>query len=350
MKTEIIKIDPENINLEKLGRAAKLIRQGKLVVFPTETVYGLGANAFDEEACKNIFVAKGRPCDNPLIVHINNLSEIDGLVSDLSADARVLADKFWPGPLTMIFSKNENVSDIVTAKLDTVAVRMPQNKIARELIRLSGLPIAAPSANTSGKPSPTIAKRVIDDLNGKVDMIIDGGSCDIGLESTVLDTTVKVPCVLRPGGVTKEMIEELLGSCNVDPAIISPDSKIVPKSPGQKYRHYSPRAKVITYRGELGKVVDMIKSDYYKNKKNNYKIGIMATNQTISFYDGFEGVKNIGDRENLSTVANKLFEILREFDDDGVDIILSETFEEIDIGQAIMNRLDKATSEKNILK
>jgi len=350
MKTEILKIDPENIDVEKMKRAAEFIRDGKLVVFPTETVYGLGANAYDEDACERIFKAKGRPGDNPLIVHVIEISEVCKLSSNITANSKLLADEFWPGPLTMIFDKSHIVSDVVTAKLDTVAIRMPKHEIARSLIKLSGVPIAAPSANTSGKPSPTIAKHVIDDLYGKVDMIIDGGDCEIGLESTVLDATSDCPCILRPGGITKEQITDKIGDCKIDPAIISSDSKVIPKSPGQKYRHYSPKAKIISFRGELSKVCELICDEYDKKTQNKYKIGIIATEQTKKYYDGKDNVKIIGDRNKPETIASKLFEILRSFDDDGVDIILSETFDENQIGQAIMNRLDKATSEKILVK
>lgn len=346
MKTEIIKIDPNEIDVVKLSRAAEFIRQGKLVVFPTETVYGLGANAYDENACNNIFKAKGRPGDNPLIVHVVDMSDVEKLSSKITNNSKILAQEFWPGPLTMIFDKSDQVSDVVTAKLDTVAIRMPAHKIAKKLIELAGVPIAAPSANTSGKPSPTIAKHVIDDLYGKVDMIIDGGNCQIGLESTVLDATANCPCILRPGGITKEEIVEKIGDCKIDPAIISSDSKVIPKSPGQKYRHYSPKAKIISFKGDLTEVSKIICDEYDKKTQENLKIGIIATKQSKEFYGKRANVKLIGDRENPETIANKLFEILRDFDDDEVDIILSETFDEEQIGQAIMNRLDKATTEK----
>lgn len=343
LDTKIVKIDSDNIDYEILKEAAEIIKKGGLVVFPTETVYGLGADAFNDDACDKIFAAKGRPQDNPLIVHIHEVDSLKKLVDEVPENAKILADRFWPGPLTMIMNKNSEVPYKVTAGLETVAIRLPNNKIARELIRLSGTCIAAPSANTSGKPSPTSAAHVIDDLYGKVDMIIDGGSCSVGLESSVVDVTVDIPMVLRPGGVTIEDIKNIFGAANYDPAIISSDSKIVPKSPGQKYRHYSPKAEVILFKGNIDKVVETI-NENARNLSYNKKVGIIATTQTKDKYNN-EIVDCIGDRDNPVTIAANLFKALRELDKMGVDVILSETFDEDGIGKAIMNRLNKASSK-----
>ena len=270
-----------------------------------------------------------------MIVHINSIDELNELVKEIPKNAKIMADKFWPGPLTMIFEKKEIMSYKITAGLETVAIRMPENKITRELIRLSGCPIAAPSANTSGKPSPTSAKHVIEDMLGRVDMIIDGGSCEIGLESSVVDTTSEIPTILRPGKVTKEDIEGLFGKCETDPAIIKSDEKIVPKSPGQKYRHYSPKAELILYKGNLQKIVNAINKDCNEYIRNSMKVGIIASEQTAKYYDNKNDkivVKIAGDRSNPSTIAANLFDVLRSFDSTNVNIILSESYNDKGIG------------------
>lgn len=347
--TKLVKIDPNNINYEILTDAALIIKNGGTVIFPTETVYGLGADALNEEACDKIYRAKGRPSDNPLIVHISSMDELNKLVKRIPENAKIMADKFWPGPLTMIFEKKDIISKKITGGLETVAIRMPQNKIAKELIRLSGCPIAAPSANTSGKPSPTSAQHVIEDMLGRVDMIVDGGTCDIGLESSVIDITNEIPTILRPGKVTKEDIEKLFGKCNTDPAIIKSDENIVPRSPGQKYRHYSPKAELILYKGNLQKMVSFIKKDCNNYIKQAKKVGVIASEQTRKLYDNFNEnivIKVVGDRKNPLIIASNLFDVLRSFDSSKVDIILSESFDDNGIGGAIMNRLGKAASKK----
>jgi L-threonylcarbamoyladenylate synthase len=348
INTKLVKIDPNNIDYEVLSEAAFIIKNGGTVIFPTETVYGLGANALNDDACDKIYKAKGRPNDNPLIVHINSMDELSKLVKIIPENAKILADKFWPGPLTMIFDKQDIISYKITAGLETVAIRMPQNKIATELIRLSGCPIAAPSANTSGKPSPTLAQHVIEDMLGRVDMIIDGGACDIGLESSVIDMTSETPTILRPGKVTKEDIEKLFGKCDTDPAIIKSDEKLVPKSPGQKYRHYSPKVELVLYKGNLSKMVSSIKKDCSDYLRQAKKVGIIASEQTKKLYDNFNNdivIKVVGDRKNPLTIASNLFNVLRSFDSTKVDIILSESFNDEGIGGAIMNRLGKAASK-----
>ena len=347
--TKIVKVDPDNIDYNIIQEAAEIINMGGVVVFPTETVYGIGADALNDEAVDKIFKAKGRPQDNPLIVHIADYSELYNLASDIPENARILADEFWPGPLTMILNKKDVLSDKITAGLKTAAIRLPVNKIALALIRESGKPIAAPSANTSGKPSPTDAGHVIEDLMGKVDMIIDGGSTDIGLESTVVDMTSDVPMILRPGNVTQEDIAGVLGKCDYDPSIIKSDEKIIPKSPGQKYRHYSPKARVILYKGSIENIVERINYDYDKFSSEGYRVGIMSTTQTEKYYT--EKIKiTVGDRTKLLTISSNLFKVLREFDHMDIDLILAEQVDEKGLGKAIMNRLGKASSQTIILR
>lgn len=344
VNTKIVKIDPNNIDYDIIKEAAQIINNGGIVVFPTETVYGIGADALNDEAVDKIFKAKGRPQDNPLIVHIANFNDLYDLATEVPDKVKVLADKYWPGPMTMILNKKDILSDKITAGLKTAAIRLPINEIALALIRESKKPIAAPSANTSGKPSPTESGHVIDDLMGKVDMIIDGGSTYIGLESTVVDMTTEVPMILRPGGVTVEDIIKVLGDCEYDPAIIKNDEKIIPKSPGQKYRHYSPKADVIMYKGSIENIADNIVHDYEQLEIEGKKVGIMSTLQTEKYYDGKNTIC-VGDRTNLLTISSNLFRDLRKFDDLGMDIILAESVDEYGLGKAIMNRLGKAAGK-----
>jgi L-threonylcarbamoyladenylate synthase len=344
IKTKVVKMDPDNIDYNIIKEAAHIINNGGIVVFPTETVYGIGADALNDKAVDKIFKAKGRPQDNPLIVHISSFDELYNLTESVPEGAKKLADSYWPGPLTMILFKKDILSDKITAGLDTAAIRLPIHKIALALIKESKKPIAAPSANTSGKPSPTEASHVIEDLMGKVDMIIDGGSTDIGLESTVVDMTGEIPMILRPGGVTIEDIVNVLGECEYDPAIIKSNEKIVPKSPGQKYRHYSPRAKVILYKGDIDKIARKINEDYDKFQSEGYKAGIMSTVQTERYYEGKLTIL-CGDRTKPISISSNLFKDLRSFDNMGVEIILAEAVDESGLGKAIMNRLGKASSE-----
>lgn len=344
INTRVVKVDPENIDYNIIKKAAEIINRGGLVVFPTETVYGIGADALNDEAVDKIFKAKGRPQDNPLIVHIADFNQLYDLALEVPEKAELLAERFWPGPLTMILYKKEILSDKITAGLNTAAIRLPVNEIALALIKESNKPIAAPSANTSGRPSPTEASHVIEDLMGKVDMIIDGGSTYIGLESTVVDMTGSVPMILRPGGVTAEDIRSVLGECEYDPAIIKSDEAIIPKSPGQKYRHYSPKAKVILYNGKTEKIAGRINEDYDKYTSLGLKTGIMSTAQTEEFYEGKINIC-IGDRTKLLTISSNLFKGLREFDHMGVDVILAEAVDEKGLGKAIMNRLSKSAVE-----
>lgn len=340
-KTSVIKLDKENIDESIFEIPTHALKSGGLVAFPTETVYGLGANAFDECAIKNIFKAKGRPSDNPLIVHIWNVSQLDELVLEISESAKLLIDEFWPGPLTLLFKKSEKVPYVTSGGLDTVAIRMPDNEIALKLLRSVNIPIAAPSANTSGRPSPTNSEHVLEDLDGKVDIVIDGGVTGVGLESTVLDLTCQMPMILRPGGVTQEDLTRVLGEVENDPAIETMKENIKPKSPGQKYRHYSPIADMEIFSGDIDSVVKEINEKSRQYSKKDLKIGIMATDETIDKYSSINKI-SVGSRKNLETIATNLFHVLREFDKLDVDVILSEGVEESQIGKAIMNRMKKA--------
>lgn len=318
----------------------RIIKDGGLVVFPTETVYGLGANGLDGEAVKRIFEAKGRPADNPLILHIAKKSELKPLWKHVPSSARLLADTFWPGPLTMIFNRSSIVPDEVTAGLDTVAVRMPLNKTARALISAAGVPIAAPSANLSGKPSPTTAEHVRQDMDGRVDLIIDGGPCKYGLESTVISLIGK-PTVLRPGAVTKEMLEAVIGPVEVAGAVLSPLKEgETAASPGMKYRHYAPDAEVIVAEGSKNEIAAKICREYDIRSSSGEECIIFATKQTQPFYRGRNYVI-IGDRNEPASLCASLFYELRE-QGNKADTIFAEALPNDDMGLAYMNRLLRA--------
>ncbi len=319
---------------ERLKVAARLIREGKLVAFPTETVYGLGADALNEKAVRRIFEAKGRPADNPLIIHIAETEWLFKLARDVPEIALKLAERFWPGPLTIVLPKREEVPDVTTGGLDTVAIRMPAHPIALELIRLSGRPVAAPSANISGKPSPTEADHVVDDFYGRIECIVDGGSTHIGVESTVLDLTGDVPLLLRPGGLPLEEIEKVVGRVEIHPAVKGMEVDVA-KAPGMKYRHYSPNAQVIVVEGSREAVREKINELVEEFRKKGLKVGVMATEEHEAdtfFHLG----KTVGE------VARNIFRALRELDKAGVDVIIAEGIEEKGLGLAVMNRLRKA--------
>ena len=347
MKTEVIKIDQNNMDTEALERAAAIIRDGGLVAFPTETVYGLGADALSAEASKKIYAAKGRPSDNPLIVHVAEFSDMEKIAQEMPEEAKKLADAFWPGPLTMIVRKNDKVPYETTGGMDTVAVRMPNHPVALELIRRSGGYIAAPSANTSGRPSPTMAEHVEEDLGDAIDMIIDGGQVGIGLESTIVDFTEDVPVVLRPGYISLEMLKETLGDVRMDRGLLITDNSVHPKAPGMKYRHYAPKADLSIVEGTEEQVIDCINRLSADAEKKGLKVGVIATNETKDRY-AHADVFSIGSREEEETIAHHLYEVLRNFDDDRVDLIYSEAFYTPRMGQAIMNRLLKAAGHKII--
>ena len=341
MKTEYVDLRDGKDVKEGLYKAAEIIKNGGLVAFPTETVYGLGANGLDENAVPKIYEAKGRPSDNPLILHISEFDEIKNIVKEIPDVVFVLADEFWPGPLTMVFKKSDRVPYRTTGGLESVAVRMPSNKIARELIKMAGVPVAAPSANSSGRPSPTKADHVLCDLDGKIDMVIDGGTVDIGLESTIVDVTGEVPVILRPGFITEEMLSEAIGRVKTDDAVknLSPDKDIKPKAPGMKYRHYAPQGKMTIYKGKPEKVVKIINEETAKSEGK--KTAVLATDETKRYYKA-DIVISVGSREDSESIAHNLFDTLRSFDDMGAEIIFSEGFDESRLGFAIMNRLHKS--------
>ncbi len=345
MKTIIEKIDKAQLNsgenVKVIRQAGEILKKGGLVAFPTETVYGLGADGLNERAAEKIYAAKGRPSDNPLIIHITDMESLEKIVRNIPKTAVKVAEKYWPGPLTMIFEKADIVPYGTTGGLQTVAVRMPLDKTAAAVIRAGGGYVAAPSANTSGRPSPTEAWHVKEDLDGKIDMIVDGGPVDIGVESTILDMTVDPPMILRPGAVTKEMLEKLIGTVRVDRALIDADSKERPKAPGMKYRHYAPKAELCIVEGEMEAVIKAVNQMTAEKAGCGYRTGIIGTDETVGKYTG-SIVKSIGTREDESTIANHLYGILREFDEEDVDYIFSEAFPTGGIGSAIMNRLLKA--------
>ena len=343
MNTKIIKVDERTFQPEVLQEAAKLLREGGLVAFPTETVYGLGANALDTEAAGKIYEAKGRPSDNPLIVHVSEVSDIELLAREIPEKAYQLAEVFWPGPLTIILKKKSVVPYGTTGGLDTVAIRLPANPIARSLIAEAGVYVAAPSANLSGKPSPTKAEHVIKDMSGKIDMIIDGGMATLGLESTIIDLSGNEAVILRPGCITKKMLENVIGPVELDPAILSlnPDLHVAPKAPGMKYRHYAPEGKLTIYEGDTRKVIDAINHKAKEKQDSGKCVGVIATDETKALY--LHGiVKTIGSRRDEASIAAGLYAILREFDELHTEYIYTESFADNNLGHAIMNRLLKA--------
>lgn len=345
METEVVYLDRLDIDENILRQAANIIKSGGLVAFPTETVYGLGANGLDEDAVKKIYIAKERPQDNPLILHVSSMDEVSRLVDKIPEEARLCMDKFWPGPLTIILNRSKLVPDIITAGLDSVAIRMPNNPIALKLIEMANTPIAAPSANTSGSPSPTKANHVIEDLNGKINMIIDGGSAEVGLESTILDLTGDTPSILRPGGITLEQLRQVMPNVVVDVTEVS--EFMTPKSPGQKYRHYAPIADLILFEGKMEDISKAINKKTLELMEDGLKVGIMATEETKEEYpEGYVIV--VGSREKRETIASNLFTAIRFFDEARVNIILAEGIEMDNIGTAIMNRLVKASTGKVI--
>lgn len=345
MNTRIIRFDSDHFSTSDLDEAAEVLRNGGLVAFPTETVYGLGANAMDKEASKKIYAAKGRPSDNPLIVHIAHKEDMEVLAEEVPEMAYRLAEVFWPGPLTIILKKKERVPKETTGGLNTVAIRLPANRIAKELISHSGVYVAAPSANISGKPSPTSAEHVINDLSGRIDMILDGGKATLGLESTIVDLSEEMPMILRPGCITKEMLENVIGSIEYDPAILSKKSNkdISPKAPGMKYRHYAPEGSLTIYSGEIHRVIDGINIAAKEKYQNGKRVGIISTEETKEFYQ-YGLVKTIGSRKDEASIAAGLYAILREFDELHTEYIYTESFSENRFGQAIMNRLLKAAA------
>lgn len=344
METQIIKIDKSDDS--GIIKAAKLIKAGETVAFPTETVYGLGANGLDETASAKIYEAKGRPSDNPLILHIDNIKMLPMITDNAPQMALKIMAAFCPGPITVIVPKKDTVPDKITGGLSTVGVRMPDNDIARKLISLSGTPIAAPSANLSGRPSPTTAKAVYDDLNGRIPLILDGGASDFGVESTIVDCTEDVPVILRPGAVTKEMLEEIFTEVRIDPALAGENK--IPKAPGMKYRHYAPKAPLILLKGKKKNMLEAFAEELQKHKKMGQKVGIIASSEVISML-GYDKAYDYGSQNNLYDIAADLYNALRYFDDKDADLLLAEGTTERGIGLAIMNRLRKASGQNIIM-
>ena len=341
MKPRVLKIDPQHIDLELLKQAAEVIHNRGLVAFPTETVYGLGANALDPKAVGGIFDAKERPLDDPLIVHIADIKDLPNLSGDVPQKAKRLMDRFWPGPLTIVLKKTNNVPELVTTGLDTVAVRMPSNMIARKFIEIAGVPIAAPSANMFGRPSPTTAGHVIEDLDGRIDIVLDGGPTEIGIESTVVEFVEDRVVVLRPGGIDVEELRTLIGEVDVsseqDPGI---------RSPGKYPQHYSPLAKVILIEDGPAQPEKTL-SAVLEARSRGHRVGVLAKQEHAQEYREFD-IKVLGPERDGRTCASRLFSILREFDAEKVDIIVAEGIPEAGLGLAVMNRLRKAAGPPEI--
>ncbi len=353
MNTQIVPLtqdeDKETL-LAKLAQAGGIIKNGGLVAFPTETVYGLGGDALNETSSRKIYEAKGRPSDNPLIVHIADMEHLEKIVQTVPENAKKLANAFWPGPLTMILKKSDIVPYQTTGGLDTVAVRMPAHPLALIFIKEAGGYVAAPSANLSGKPSPTMAKYVIQDMNGRIDMILDadaGADGAIGIESTIVDMTGEVPMILRPGYITQEMITNIIGKTDTDVTILDNDSKQPPKAPGMKYRHYAPKGELVIVEGTPENVVNYINEQTALHAGKGERTGVIGTTETIWRYKA-DSVKDAGARDDMLSAAKRLYTFLREFDDENIAYIYSEAFCAGGIGQAVMNRLLKAAGHQCI--
>ncbi|MBQ2678739.1 MAG: threonylcarbamoyl-AMP synthase [Firmicutes bacterium] len=347
MDTLIKKVDAENPDESVLKEAAEIIRAGGLVAFPTETVYGLGANGLDGEACKRIYEAKGRPSDNPLILHISDRKWVGRLAREIPPAGDIIMEKFWPGPVTIVFKKTDIVPDSVSGGLDTVAVRFPVNTVAMRFLALCDVPVAAPSANSSGKPSPTRASHVEFDLSGKIDMIIDGGACEFGLESTIVDVTEDIPVLLRPGAVTFEMLTEVLGEVRVDESVFSGNAE-KPKAPGMKYKHYSPLAEVILVDGKDSEEISRkINALLEKDKAEGIKSGVLTFDERAGNYQ-CENILRMGSENDFKEIGANLFKMLRKFDYMNVDRVYCETVPAEGEGFAIMNRLFKAAGFRTV--
>lgn len=348
METKLVKIENIKDAKKDIEEAAKLIREGEVVAFPTETVYGLGGNGLLPDSVHKIYAAKGRPSDNPLILHVCDMKMVESLVKDIPKHAKKAMEHFWPGPMTVILPKADQVPDCVTGGLDTVAIRMPDHPVALELIRRSQVPIAAPSANTSGRPSPTKAEHVMEDLSRKIPMILDGGAVLVGVESTIIDFTGEVPVILRPGWITKETMEDFLGCEVLMNTSLKASDHGVPRAPGMKYKHYAPKAQMILVLGDdQKKVVNYINQLAQEERSKGKKIGVIASDETKASYQADE-VVSVGERAHLETVTAHLYDVLREFDHKDVDMIYSEGFEGEPLSEAIMNRMVKAAGHEII--
>lgn len=342
METQFLKVDAQRPEQKVIDKAAEIINKGGLVAFPTETVYGLGANGLDGEAVKKIYVAKGRPADNPLILHVADLKDVFYLASIVPIKAQLLMEAFWPGPLTLVLPSRSIIPAQVTAGLETVAIRMPAHPVALALIKAAQRPIAAPSANRSGYPSPTSAGHVMDDLAGRIEAVLDGGSTGVGLESTVLDLTEGIPTILRPGGVTREQLAGVIGKIQLDQGLHNNES--VPRAPGMKYTHYSPRAKVIVLRGEPKKVAMKAEELVQTNSAQNLKTALLLSSETWPLVSSDEAVyaREMGSHQKLEEVARRIYHELRMCDQAGSQIILVEGYQEEGLGEALMNRILKS--------
>lgn len=343
-KTMLLQVDPENPQIEKIRIAARLIRAGGLVAFPTETVYGLGADVFNAAAVRRLFVAKKRPLDNPPIVHVCCVKDVYELAERVSVHAKRLMKAFWPGPLTLVLKRSRIVPDVAVSGLDTIAVRIPRHKVALALIRESRCSISAPSANLAGRPSPTEAGHVINDLEGRIDAVLDAGRTTVGVESTVLDVTVDPPRLLRPGGTSFESLNEVVGEVELDPDVTAenPVSGRYARSPGMKHKHYAPRAELIVVVGRMHAMVSKVNDIVEGYRRRGNRVGVLCADETVDFYEA-EVVRSFGSRSDLSAVAKNLFALLREFDAEGVEVIVAEGVPLQGLGLAVMNRLRKAS-------
>jgi L-threonylcarbamoyladenylate synthase len=348
--TLVLKINAENPEVDKIRVAADAIKKGGTVAFPTETVYGLGANALNADAVQKVFEAKRRPPDNPIIVHVGVKEDVYRLARDIPKEAENLMARFWPGPLTLVLKRSEVVPDITVVGLDTIGIRMPKNKVALALLREAGTPIAAPSANLAGKPSPTSAQHVIKDLAGRIDVILDAGPTKIGVESTVINMTASPPEILRPGGTPYEKLKEVLGRVRLHP--IAKAERKVPitkaPSPGMKHRHYAPEAEMVVVEGEIARIMEKVQKLAKTYMAKKMKVGILATDESVFNYEA-DVVKSLGSRKDPALMAKNLFRLLREFDEEKVNIIIAEGIPSKGLGLAVMNRLRKA-SNFNIIK
>lgn len=346
METYIAKAETDRADI--FVRAGEILKNGGLVAFPTETVYGLGGDACNPDAAAKIYSAKGRPSDNPLIVHIADIESVYDLAAEVPDKARTLMEAFWPGPLTIILNKTSKVPDTTTGGLDTIAIRMPSHPAALKLIQDSGVYIAAPSANLSGRPSPTTADHVIEDMNGRIDMILDGGPVGIGIESTIVDMTGEVPTILRPGFISRKMLQEMIGEVRMDPALESVDASVKPKAPGMKYTHYAPKGELSIVEGDAEQVAETINKLTSEKEAAGYTTAVICDTDNMTRYAS-ANVFDAGSKKNDITVASALYRILRECDAIGADYIYSESFRDGDMGYAIMNRLVKAAGHRMIV-
>lgn len=340
--TVVLRVDAADPETEAMAQAAEVIRRGEIVAFPTETVYGLGADATDGSAVAKIFVAKGRPSDNPLIVHVADREQLAAVVSSVPPTAEKLMERFWPGPLTLVLPKRPSIPDAVTCGLSTVGVRMPNHPVALALIKAAGVPLAAPSANKSGRPSPTAADHVLEDLGGSIPLVLDGGETGLGLESTVLDMTADPPVLLRPGGVTLEQICAEIGPVEVAAAVHGGETGEAPRSPGMKYTHYAPKARLLLVEGPVLQMQEKIRDLIREFDEEGRRVGVMSSAESRGVYQHAHVVLEYGTREDLAGIASGLFSTLRAFDRHGIDVILAEGVPATGIGLAIMNRLRRA--------